>query len=95
METGIHIGNKDMHESAKDTADAINSIFKAAHENSIDQDTIRAGLDAFSHVAEVKNVTISNCSVVSNPNPVVPEANGPAPTTAATPPTEDEDDDQE
>lgn len=59
MEAAIHIGNTQTKKSIKQTQKAIIEILEAR----ADQETIRKALDAFTHVAEVKNVSISGCHV--------------------------------
>lgn len=70
MNSMVHIGNEAMHESAKDTAEAIVSIFKGARENTMDQATVQSALETFGRVAEVKNVNVSNNVFTNNPQPL-------------------------
>ncbi len=67
MESMLHIGNNDTHESAGETAEAIVSIFQGAREHTMDQHTVEKALEAFMHVAEVKNVTITNSQFTNYP----------------------------
>jgi hypothetical protein len=62
MNPAIHIGNDDKHAGVQETADAIATIFSSARESAMDQVTVTSALQAFSNVAEVKNITIQNCN---------------------------------
>lgn len=68
MNSMLHIGNGDEHESATATASAIVAIFQGAREHTMDQSTVVSALEAFCKVAEVKNVAVSNCVFTNNPN---------------------------
>jgi hypothetical protein len=60
MEALLKVGNSKTIESVQQTALAIDKIFRSAHENHIDQQTIIQALHALAQVAEIKNITITN-----------------------------------
>lgn len=72
MNTGIHIGNEKLSDTAATVATAIMAIMAAGHEAHADQKTIRSALAAFTTTCKVDNVTLSGCTVVGDRNVTVP-----------------------
>ena len=79
MPAVIHIGNTIEKGELESVASAIVSIMEV---RSADQKTIRAGLAAFGRMGEIKNISLSNMCINSNPDhscaeeapdPVLPE----------------------
>jgi len=59
MDTGIHVGNTVEKGEIDAVANAILRILEAKSE----QKTIRKALDVFHKMTEVKNITISGCTI--------------------------------
>jgi hypothetical protein len=64
MNSLLHIGNDNVHskDSAKEAAEAIDTIFSSARTNTMDQPTVVAALESMARVAEIKQITICGSS---------------------------------
>lgn len=61
MDIGMKIGNEMHKDGAEAVADALMRMLTSGAE----QETIREAIRAFSTLAEVKNVSVSNCTFLS------------------------------
>lgn len=64
MKTGIHIqGGKVEREAVEAVANAVVTIFAAAHETRMDQATVQRALGLVGEMGTVSGASISNCSL--------------------------------
>ena len=69
MDAMLHIGNERGAPNHVEIAKAITSVLQAGFHTHAEQDTIRTALQVFTTLGEVKNVSITGSSFVSNPAP--------------------------
>ena len=63
METGIRFGGDVTKDTANNLASLIERVFKAAHANHMEQNTVCEALRVVGNATSTNNATVSNCVI--------------------------------
>lgn len=65
MDSVMHIGNIVDKDTADNIAGAITKVFESAHENRMDQETVREAIEILRFSFAMAPVTVSHCNISS------------------------------